>query len=223
MAIMELSVNKIVKNLVTNDVFLATSLNRGYINLSAVARDLKPGIERKLGTAINVEAIISALKRNRDLSAKFDTKVMESLSETSIQMLTAVTKFVINTSRNREVIRGAYELKLAGAIYLSTGPEFVTIIIEDRNLSAFSQIIHRSTIDKRSDLAVLILKSPISILDVPGFLMSIYSKLAFSGINIEETTNSYTDAIIVVKEKDSQDAYTAIHELIDFAKTEAIK
>ena len=34
---MDLSINGIVKNIVTNDIFLATSLNKGYVNLSAVA------------------------------------------------------------------------------------------------------------------------------------------------------------------------------------------
>ena len=46
---MELSINKIVKNFVTNDIFLATSLNKGYVNLSAVARDLVPVLEARLG------------------------------------------------------------------------------------------------------------------------------------------------------------------------------
>lgn len=220
MAKIELSVNRIIKNMVVNDVFLATSLNRGYTNLSAVARDLKPSIERKLGEEVNVEAIISALKRNRDLSRKFDGRVLEALSQTSIQLVTSVTKFVIPANRNDRVLRWTYDMKLPGAIYISTSSEFTTIIVEDRNLSTFSEGIKRGVLDKKSGLAVLVLKSPNSILEVPGFLMSVYSKLAFAGINIEETTNSYTDAIIVVKESDSGEAFTAVRELIEFARGE---
>lgn len=218
MAKLELSVNKIIKNLVINDVFLATSLNRGYTNLSAVARDLRPSLERKLGEEVSIEAIISALKRNRELSHKFDKTVMESLSKTSIQLITGVTKFVIPTERNERIMKWVYDVKLPGAIYISTSSEFTTVIVEDRNLSEFREGMNRGIVDKKSDLAVLVLKSPISILEVSGFLMSVYSKLAFSGINIEETTNSYTDAIIVVKEADASDAFVAVKELIDFAK-----
>lgn len=215
---MELSVNKIVKSLVTNDVFLATSLNRGYINLSAVARDLKPGIEKKLGEEVNADAIISALKRNRDLSRTFDVKVIDALSKTSIQLLTSVTKFVTYTNKNDIVVRGTFDLNLQGSIYISTGAEYTTLVVEDRNLPKFNSLMKKGMVDRKSGLAVIVLKSPISMLDAPGFLMSIYSKLAFSGINIEETTNSYTDAIIIVDEKDSSDALSALYELIEFAR-----
>lgn len=220
MAKMELSVNRIVKNIVSNDVFLATSLSRGYVNLSAVARDLKPGIENKLGEEVTIDAVISALKRNRNLTGKFDRRVFEALSRTSVQLLTSVTKFVIPANRNERILRGAYDLKLMGTVYISTGMEFTTVIVEDRNLSAFSDIIRRGVVNRKKGLAVIVLKSPLSIIDAPGFLMSIYSRLAFTGINIEETTNSYTDAIIVVDEKDSADAFTAILELIEFARME---
>ena len=223
LAKMDLSVNKIVKNLVTNDVFLATSLNRGYVNLSAVARDLRPRIEERIGEDVNEEGIISALKRNRDFSRKFDTRVLGALAQTSLQMLTGITKFVIPANRNERVIRGTYDLKLPGSVYISTGPEFTTIVVEDRNLHTFSDIIRRGVVNRKSGLAVIILKSPVSIIDAPGFLMSIYSKLAFSGINIEETTNSYTDAIIIVNEQDVGDAFSALHELIEFAKGETDK
>lgn len=218
MAKLELSVNKMIKNLVINDVFLATSLNRGYTNLSAVARDLKPGLERRLGEEVSLEAIISGLKRNRDLSRKYDRGVMEALSMSSIQLITGVTKFVIPAERNDRLMRWMYDVKLPGAIYISTSSEFTTIIVEDRNLSEFREGLKRGIVNRKSDLAVLVLKSPTSILDASGFLMSVYSKLAFSGINIEETTNSYTDAIIVVNEADASNAFVAVKELIDFAR-----
>ena len=51
--------------------------------------------------------------------------------------------------------------------------------------------------------------------------MSLYSKLAFTGINIEETTNSYTDAIIVVRESDASEAFMSLLDLINFAKSQS--
>ena len=215
---MELSINGLVKNMVTNDIFLATSLNRGYVNLSAVARDLKPTIEMRLGQDVNTEAIISALKRNRDTSRKYDNRVLESMAQTSVQMLTSVTKFVLPVNKNERVFREMYELKMPGAVYISTGTEFTTFIVEDRNLGSFSEIIRRGIVDRKTGLAVIIVKSPVSMIETPGYLMSLYSKLAFSGINVEETTNSYTDAIIVVSERDSSEAFMAIHDLIQYAR-----
>ncbi len=215
---LDLSINAIVKNMVTNDIFLATSLNRGYVNLSAVARDLKPIIEGRFGQMVNIDAIVSALKRNRDLSRKYDGKVLDALAQTNIHLLTSVTKFVLPANRNEKIFRDIYDLKLQGAIYISTGMEFSTVIIEDRNINAFAEIARRSSVDRKSGLAVIVVKSPVSMIETPGYLMALYSKLAFSGINIEETTNSYTDAIIVVREKDSSEAFMAIHDLIEYAR-----
>lgn len=220
---MDLSINKIVRNLVTNDVFLATSLKRGYINLSAVARDLKPRIEANIGEKINSEAIISALKRNRDLSRKFDSVVLEALSQTSLQMITAITKYVVPSAMSARILRESVERNGSDPVYISTGSEYTTILMEDRKIDSFPDSMHHNVIDRKAGLAVIVLKSPVSIMDAPGFLMSIYSKLAFSGINIEETTNSYTDSIIIVKEGDSGDAFDSILELISYAKESVLK
>jgi hypothetical protein len=217
---MELSINKIVKNFVTNDIFLATSLYKGYVNLSAVARDLVPVIEAKLGEKVNIEAVISALKRNREASRRSDSKVFNVLSETSVQLLTSVAKVVIPVKENEKIFKNVVDIKPTGALYISTGSEFTTLIIENRNLPAVLTMLRRGIIDKRTDLAVIIIKAPVSLLETAGFLMSLYSKLAFTGINIEETTNSYTDAIIVVKESDAGDAFMSLIELINFAKSQ---
>lgn len=217
---MELSINKIVKNFVTNDIFLATSLNKGYVNLSAVARDLVPVIEARLGEKVNIEAVISALKRNREGTRRSDGKVFSVLSETSVQLLTSVTKIVIPVKENEKIFKNVIDIRPTGALYISTGSEFTTLIIESRNLPAVSKMLRRGIIDKRTDLAVIIIKAPVSLLETSGFLMSLYSKLAFTGINIEETTNSYTDAIIVVKESDAGDAFMSLIELINFAKSQ---
>jgi len=217
---MELSINKIVKNFVTNDIFLATSLYKGYVNLSAVARDLVPVIEAKLGEKVNIEAVISALKRNREASRRSDSKVFNVLSETSVQLLTSVAKVVIPVKENEKIFKNVIDIRPTGALYISTGSEFTTLIIENRNLPAVLTMLRRGIIDKRTDLAVIIIKAPVSLLETAGFLMSLYSKLAFTGINIEETTNSYTDAIIVVKESDAGDAFMSLIELINFAKSQ---
>ena len=218
---MELSINKIVKNFVTNDIFLATSLNKGYVNLSAVARDLVPVIEARLGEKVNIEAVISALKRNREGTRRSDGKVFSVLSETSVQLLTSVTKIVIPVKENEKIFKNVIDIRPAGALYISTGSEFTTLIIESRNLPAVSKMLRRGIIDKRTDLAVIIIKAPVSLLETSGFLMSLYSKLAFTGINIEETTNSYTDAIIVVNESDASDAFMSLLDLINFAKSQS--
>lgn len=222
LAKMDLSVNKIVKNLVTNDVFLATSLRRGYINLSAVARDLKPRIEASLGEDANEEAIISALKRNRDVSRKFDSKVMDALAETSIHVLTGVTKLVLPSTTRISLMQEGRE-NLSSTVFFSTGSEFTTIIAEERKLDLLEGTIRRGVISQKNNLALIVLKCPVSIMDAPGFLMSIYSKLAFSGINIDETTNSYTDSLILVSESESGDAYNSVLELIDFARKNRTK
>ena len=218
---MDLSINRIVKNIVTNDIFLATSLNKGYVILSAVARDLIPVIEAKLGEKVNIEAIISALKRNRGVSRRSDGKVFNVLSETSVHLLTSIAKIVIPVKRNEKVFRDVVDLNLSGALYISTGSEYTTLIVENRNLPEISDALRRGVIDKRMDLAVIIIKAPVSLLETPGFLMSLYSKLAFTGINIEETTNSYTDAIIVVKESDASEAFMSLLDLINFAKSQS--
>ena len=59
------SITHAVKEVINNDLSFQDSLERGYCNISAVARIIKPQVNQLLNRETSVESIITALKRTR--------------------------------------------------------------------------------------------------------------------------------------------------------------
>ncbi|MEM3424151.1 MAG: ACT domain-containing protein, partial [Nitrososphaeria archaeon] len=79
----------------------------------------------------------------------------------------------------------------------------------------------RSTVlENKRNLAAIIVTSTPEITDVPGCAISIYERLFSAGINIEDTTSSYTDTIIILKNEDVGKAFETLNELINETKRE---
>lgn len=213
-----LSVNQLVKEILERDIFLSISLKKGYANLSAVTRTLLPMVESRLGKKLNQEALMSALKRNRDFSTNFEPGIKRVLAQSSIKLTTGMVKIVIPNAYIQEFLDAISDEFVKDTAYMSIGMQHTTIILEERVYNGLPRNLNRNIIDNRKSVSVMHILSPESVIETPGFLVSIYERLAMAGINVEETTNSYTDAIIVVKDHDAGEAFTAISDLIKFSR-----
>lgn len=58
-----ITIPEVVAELVSKKPFLEEGLSRGLINLSALARELQPQIEKRLYKNVQTGAIVMALKR----------------------------------------------------------------------------------------------------------------------------------------------------------------
>lgn len=213
-----ISVNQAVREVLERDIFLSVSLKKGYANLSAVARIIQPAIETRLGEKLNKEAVLSALKRNRDFTTNFEPAIKRVLAQSSIKLTTGMIKIVIPNGYLKNFLDAVSSEFVQDAFYLSVGIQHTTMIMETRIFNALSLNHRKNAADVKRNLSVIHIISPESIIETTGFLVSLYERLAMSGINLEETTNSYTDAIIVVKDQDAGRAFTAMSDLIKFSR-----
>ena len=61
----KVSISKTVQHLVEHDLAIQNALERNYGNYSAIARLLKPKVERINGKKVTTQALITAVKRAR--------------------------------------------------------------------------------------------------------------------------------------------------------------
>jgi aspartokinase len=214
------SITLSVKEIVLNDIFLQASIKEGYSNYSAIARMIKPMVDKRVGYNTDYQSIVTALKRFKPIIPRMSKNVIMILADSDISVKTGVTKITVEKTRMMMVRFIEFIRKyIHSIIHISLGTSAITIIMDEGpSEEAYDFLGKGSSLEFKKGLAAIIVNSPPDITDVPGCAISIYEKLFTSGINIEDTTSSYTDTVILVKNEDVGRAFEALNSLINISK-----
>ena len=212
------SIAKITRDLIESDMSIQDSIARNYVNISGVARLLKPKIEKISKTNVNEEAIITAIKRITPKYNSVSNEIMEIISKSSINVRTGVSKLsVVKNKRSQEKIRNAMINNKEEFIQISEATSALTVIYSQEFRKELTRRFNNTEILEDSvNLAAIIVHSPIEVINIPGFVFTIYGQVAKRQINIEDTVSCFTDTIIVVKTKDVAMTFSALNELFEF-------
>jgi aspartokinase len=214
------SITHAVKEVINNDLSFQDSLERGYCNISAVARIIKPQVNRLLGRNIRMASIITALKRSRKLYDIPDRPMLSILANSTISVKTDVAK--ISTGKNKRIIeKVARALTQYGDKFISVSESMlsITIVFDDTLLHEVKRIFaNYNILEVEDDLAAIIVHSPEQIIKTPGCAIAFYNQLARRHINMEDTVSCYTDTIILVKMTDVGKSFNALTELISSSR-----
>jgi len=216
MSVNERSISSAVREIINNDLSFQDSIERGYCNISAVARIIKPQVNRLLEKNIRVESIITALKRSRKLYDIQDRPMLSILARSSISVKTDVAKISAGKGkRTMEKVARALTQYADDFISVSESALSITMVIDDTLLHKLKTILAKSNIlEVEAGLAAIIVNSPERIIKTPGCAIAFYNQLARRRINIEDTVSCYTDTIMLVNMLDVGKAFNALAELI---------
>ncbi|HET7147593.1 MAG TPA: ACT domain-containing protein [Candidatus Nitrosopolaris sp.] len=220
------SITHAVKEVINNDLSFQDSLERGYCNISAVARIIRPQVNQLLARNTRIESIITALKRSRKVYDIPVRPMLTILANSTISVKTDVAK--ISTGKSKRIIeKVAKALTQYGDNFISVSESMlsITIIFDDSLLHKVKGIFSNyNLLEVEDDLAAIIVHSPEQIIKTPGCAIAFYNQLSRRHINIEDTVSCYTDTIILVKMTDVGKAFNALTELISnsrkFPKTD---
>lgn len=193
------------------------AIYRGYANLSSLARLLKPKVDELASGVSNVESIVTALKRIKGRLAPLeDPDIARVLSKSSVTVKLGVRKFSFERPTGVSSVL-LDVLKQAGdhVIHLTGGIRTITVVVEEsvsREVREALRLVR--VLEDRGGLTAIIISSPPEIIETPGCVLAMYMKLFEAGVNIEDTSSSFTDTIILVKEDYSVRAFEALNELI---------
>lgn len=212
------SIAKITRELIESELGIQDAIARDYANISGIARLLKPKIEKMSNTSINEEAIITAIKRITPRYNSINNEIMDIISKSNINVKTGVAKLSVSKNKgNQEKIQNTLIKNKEEFIQISEATSALTIIYSHKFRNEFIKKFNKSEILEDSmDLAAIIVHSPIEVIQVPGFVFTIYGQVAKRQINIEDTVSCFTDTIIIVRTKDVATAFSALNELFEF-------
>ena len=126
---------------------------------------------------------------------------------------------VEKTKANLEKIRKTVARFSGEFLQVIEGISVVTLISD---LISFRKICttftQKAVLDKKQNLATVIIRSPDEIIDTPGCVQAFYNAVSRRHINIEETMSCFTETIIVLAMEDVSKAFAALTDLITEAR-----
>jgi hypothetical protein len=214
------SISKTVQTLIDEDLSLQDALQRDYGNYSAIARMLLPKVREAVNRDVNVESVITSVKRAKVNYTILQGKITSVVAGSVLSIRTDMAKVSVDKTRgNLERIRRSLAGFSGEFLQVIEGNSVVTLISDFGSFSKIVSVFAESdVIDRRQDLATVIICSPDEIIVTPGCVQAFYNAVARRHINIEETMSCFTETIIVLAMEDVSKAFAALTELIAEAR-----
>lgn len=212
-----ISINDALRDIILSYPLIEEGLSIGIINYSAIARELRPQIEKKLYKPVTEGAIVMALKRisdklinqtsKKDNINLSDLTVRSNLSEyTFLNSATLPEKIseLFNKIRNRK----------DSLCTLSEGIRETTLVISSELVGDLESILKtESLVVKFQNLSAITIRLPKEVVSIPGVYYRILKMLAWENINVIEVLSAYTELTIVIDSKDIDQAFSVLKNL----------
>lgn len=199
------SISHVVEDIVKHRPYLSESLAAGIINVSSLARQLQPDVEKALKKEVNTGAIVMALNRlapylqireqvqlNKLLSNMGDIILRSNLCDYTFKnsptLLDCHIEVLKNLVKNDEIfytmVQGVFETNL---VISDTMEALIADYFRDE-LCLFEQ----------TGLSSVTLKLPKGNSMQAGFYYTIMKELSWEGINLTEVISSTNEFTVVV-------------------------
>ncbi len=214
------SISKTVQSLIDEDLSLQDALQRDYGNYSAIARMLMPKIKETINSDVNLESVITSVKRAKANYTILQGKITRVVAGSDLNIRTDMAKVSVEkTKKNLEKIRKTLATFEGDFLQVIEGNTIVTLISDLNSFNKISSIFtKKDVIDQKQNLATVIIRSPDEITFTPGCVQAFYNAVSRRHINIEETMSCYTETIIVLAMENVSKAFTALTDLITEAR-----
>jgi len=214
-----------VKGVIDNDLSLQDALSRKYGNYTAIARLIKPKVEKDLGRKVNFDSLITSVKRIKPRYLPAEGGIEGVLARSIVNVRTDVAKLNLEKSkRSLEDARNILATYQEEFLQFSESYSAITLIFDQKLLEDIHKKFNDDDVlDEQSDLAAIIVHSPKEIVRTPGVVLTIYTKIAENHVNIEDTVSCFTDTIVVIRMDDVARTFSSLTDLISECRAKTKK
>ncbi|MFA9211009.1 MAG: hypothetical protein ACEQR5_04245 [Moraxellaceae bacterium] len=214
------SIGKITEEIIGRSPFLREAMTDDLINISSLARKIKPEIEEIVGKEVKEGAIVMAIKRmSPGLYHRLNYKITNIIGELGDFLVRSNLEDF--TFENTESLR----LKQADLVQLVNADSDVfyticrgvtetTIIVSQSISSKISTLLAKERLKSHTkDLASITVKLPSVNSEVYGIYYYILKHLAWEGLNIVEVVSTANEFTVVVKQDHVDKAFKVLMQL----------
>ena len=212
-----LTISGIVKEIIKNSPFIEEALNKKIINLSALSREIKPEIEKKLLKEVKEGAIVMALKR---LEKNIQKETKKRKERFNILNLTVKSNLSIFTFANSptltekiKVFQKTISKKLDTTYICSEGIKETTFLISSEIKKEIKKgFNNEKLIFTKNHLSSITLRLSQKIIFIPGVYYQILKILAWENVNIIELFSTYTELSIIIEKTHLKRAFSVLND-----------
>ncbi len=215
-----MNISESLTDLLDNSPFIKEALDEGLINVSALARKLRPEIEMNVGQKLSDAALIMAINRRPHGSYE---KLSRNLREVfnnlgDVIVRSDLSNFTYQNSRTliacQRLLMDEIDQEKDLFIAWSQGVYESTIIISRAYSSSVERIFgNEKLLAGRSGLSAMTIRLPQNNTEVPGIYYHILKNLAWSGVNIVEVISTSNEFSIVVDDSLVTSAFSVLMKL----------
>jgi len=211
------SIPSIVEELIKKKPFLESALIDGLVNLSALARSIKPEVEKIAGKEVNDGAIIMALNRLVPrlelLSHMKFQRIIENIGDIVVRSNLADLAYVNSRTLfacQAELLERIDGMKEAFCTF-SQGIGETTLVVSSSIVPLVEEIFARENlISKVMNLSSITIKLPAENSLYPGVYYYIFKELAWDNINITELISTTNEFTVVIGDGDIHRAFSIL-------------
>jgi len=215
-----ITIPEIVEKIVKASPFLEEGLSEGIINLSALARKIKPEIESKLMKDVQDGAIVMALKRLSPSISNQPTHKIQNFVD-NLGNIIVRNKLIVYTIENSSTLVSKQKTLLERIseekdtfFTVSQGINETTIILSKNINHHFKELFGLENILSNLDLLSSIsIKLPQGNNLISGIYYFIFKRLAWEDINVVEVISTTNEFTIVVEDRDIDRAFSVIQRM----------
>jgi hypothetical protein len=214
------SIGKVTEDLINRSPFLREAMTDDLINISALARKLKPEIEEIIGKEVKEGAIVMAIKRMTPglyhrLNVKI-TNVMGDLGDFLVRSNLTDFTFENSESLKSKQMELVQEINKDNDSFftLCKGVTETTFIVSSSKTEIVEQLFKTERLKSHTkELASVTVKLPLINTEIYGIYYYILKHLAWEGINIVEIVSTSNEFTVVVKQDDVDKAFKILMQL----------
>lgn len=211
-----ITVAEVMKKIIADSPLLEDGIAEGLINLSALARKIRPEIEHRLMKPVSESAILMALKRYsphitlQQSQLKKELKKLGDLMVRSNLMEFTYKKSDTLLEKQKQLLH-RLEDRQDTFVTFTQGVYEVTIIVSAELEADVKEIFKKETlISSLSDLAAIIIRLSPQTVHIPGVHYSILKQLAWKNINVVEQVSTFSEFTIILKKRDVDTTFSIL-------------
>lgn len=216
-----LSIATKVEQIVSESAFLTEGMSLGLINLSELARQLRPQLESDLWKPVGQAAVVMALRRLSERMPQ-QTEVKPIMLAPRMGELTTRTELTLVTYRLSDNSNECQRKLLALAerhtdrfVSVTRGVHEMLVVCSRPLLhvveSAFANERHVARVD---NLTALTLRLNPETLKTPGVYHSVLKKLAWNKISVVTMMCTFTELTVLLEQNHTGPAYAILSQAV---------
>ncbi len=212
-----ITVPQIVANIVNDSPYIGDALSRDLINISALAREVRPQVETELMRRVSHASVVMALNRfvgqkpnaviQSPASFFGDMSIKSDLNGITIANSLKLSKKLVN-------IRGSYKSNPSAYMTVVRG-NWTTTIIFGASLRDFikKQLVDVELLHEYDDASAVTLRYTEYHNETPGLVQYPLQLLAWRGISLYQVVTTLDELTIIVRQEDIERCFQALRAL----------